>query len=259
MAPPPKIRPPAPTVPPVAVVKNGTPRLAIVLDDMGLDHAAARRAADLPGPVTLAFLPYATDLPAQTANAREKGHELMVHMPMEPTSKANDPGPNALKVGLDAAEIKRRMDTNLGQFSGYVGFNNHMGSRFTTDSAGMRQVLSEARDRGLLFLDSRTTTGTLGVSLAQSMGVPYAKRDVFLDNSRDPAAIRRQLAELEALAQKQGSAIAIGHPYAETLAVLEQWIPEARAAGYEIVPLSALVKGADVAGVKGAGATGDGS
>lgn len=228
-------------LPPVSA--GSKPRLAIVLDDMGLDHAAARRAARLPAPVTLAFLPYATDLPAQTAHARDNGHELMVHMPMEPSSAAVNPGPNALRVGLDATEIKRRLDHNLGRFSGYVGFNNHMGSRFTEDAAGMTIVIREARARGLLFLDSRTTQKTVGASLAQSMGVPHAARDVFLDNRRDPAAIRAQLSELVAQAQKHGSAIAIGHPYPETLAVLEQWLPEARAAGYEIVPLSTLARG----------------
>ncbi len=216
-------------------------QIAIVLDDMGLNEKAARRAADLPGPLTLAFLPYAQNLPAQTAHARSQGHELMVHMPMEPEGRGMDPGPNAMMTGLDKAELQRRLTRNLDQFKGYVGFNNHMGSRFTANRSGMTVVLEEAKARGLLFLDSRTTEATVSAKIARDLDLPYAARDVFLDNVRTDAAIRTQLATLVTVARKRGAAIAIGHPYPETLAVLAVWLPELEKHKIKLVPLSSLV------------------
>jgi polysaccharide deacetylase 2 family uncharacterized protein YibQ len=117
-----------------------------------------------------------------------------------------------------------------------------MGSRFTQDAAGMRVVLAEAKQRGLLFLDSKTIAGSVGDALAAEMGVTHIARDVFLDDDMSEAAVARQLAEVEAIARKQGYAVAIGHPHPATIAVLKRWLPEAKARGFAIVPLTTIIK-----------------
>lgn len=222
----------------------GQPRIAIVLDDLGPARGATLSAIALPGPLTLAFLPYAEDLPALTAKARAAGHELIVHMPMEPIDLArNKPGPEALLTSLPPEELRRRLNWALDRFEGYVGINNHMGSAFTTDTEGLAVVMQALRERGLLFLDSRTIGRSKAEGLALAFGVPAAGRDVFLDNNaEDAAAIRAQLAEVERLARRNGQAIAIGHPHPATLAVLKDWLPEVQARGFVLVPVSDLVK-----------------
>src|SRR5690606_34427058 len=137
---------------------------------------------------------------------RAHGHELMLHLPMEPEGAVTDPGPNALLLDLPPEELRRRLVVSLNRFDGYVGLNNHMGSRFTADRPAMELVLGEVKARGLLFLDSRTTDRSVGDRVADEMGVPRARRDVFLDNDRDPAAIRRQLALAEERALGNGAA-----------------------------------------------------
>jgi polysaccharide deacetylase 2 family uncharacterized protein YibQ len=207
---------------------------------MGLNRALSRRAVGLRG-LTLSYLPYGEDLPAQTAEARAAGHELLVHVPMAPEGH-EDPGPHALLPDLPPAEIARRLDWALGRFTGYVGINNHMGSRFTTDERGMTEVLERLKSRGLLFLDSRTTAHTVGPALAHRFGVPLAERNVFLDNVETVEAVRRQLAQLEAAARRDGAAIAIGHPKEATLAALAPWLASLEAKGLVLVPLSAIVR-----------------
>ncbi len=227
---------------------RGRPRIAIVIDDMGIDKKRSARVIALPAPLTLSFLTYATGLKGQTRAARAAGHELLLHIPMEPRGRNVDPGPNVLLGTLGATELRRRLAWGLGRFGSYVGVNNHMGSKFTADRAAMTVVMKEIKRLGLLFLDSRTAGGTVGSALARRMGVPYADRNVFLDNRNDPAAVRERLTEVEALARRKGVAIAIGHPRAATLKVLGRWLGEARRRGFQLVPLSAVAKRGRTAG-----------
>jgi polysaccharide deacetylase 2 family uncharacterized protein YibQ len=234
----------------VAVAETGeAPRIALVIDDLGLNRPNTRRAIALPAPLTLAFMTYAEGLQELAAAARARGHELIVHFPMAPSDAAHDPGPEALRLDLSPEELARRLDWGLGRFEGYVGINNHMGSGFTSWRPGMEQVMAEVKARGLLYLDSMTTADSLGVTLAARLGVPHARRDIFIDNEAgNRAAIRRQLARLEERALRRGSAVGIGHPHDLTLEELARWIPEVRRRGFHLVPISAVVRtGTDLA------------
>ncbi|MEQ9606367.1 MAG: divergent polysaccharide deacetylase family protein [Kiloniellaceae bacterium] len=222
---------------------EGKPMIAIVLDDVGVNRRGARNAIELPAPLTLAFMTYADGLAKMTAEARKHGHELMLHVPMQPMSETMDPGPNVLRDDLPAAELVQRLGWGLARFDGYVGINNHMGSRFTASPEGMALVMRELKARGLLFLDSLTAGNSVAGEAAARSGVPYAVRDVFLDNEPDDlAAIHRQLAILEQTARQRGYAIGIGHPHDGTVTALQQWIPEMRARGFALVPISAIVR-----------------
>jgi hypothetical protein len=219
----------------------GKPLIAIVIDDVGLDRPHSRQAWELPGPLTMSFLPYAKELREQAKAAHAHGHELMLHLPMEPGGVAN-PGPNALLVSLSEAELKHRVAAALDSFDGYVGANNHMGSRFTAYRTGMETVLREFKARGLLFLDSRTTPSSVGDQVAQEIGVPSVARNVFLDDDESVEAVRRKLAETETVARRQGFAVAIGHPHAGTIQALGEWLPGVAGKGFALAPLSAVLR-----------------
>ncbi len=227
-----------------AVVPATTPEapmIAIVIDDMGANRKGTDRAMDLPASITFAFLPYTRNVASSVKLARERGHEILVHVPMEPVGK-DDPGPHALRVGETPEELKANLAWCLDQFGGYVGINNHMGSRFTADAAGMRLVMETLKDRGLMFLDSRTSAQTQAANAARAAGLPTLSRDVFLDNEEEGGEVKAELGRLEQIALKHGVAIAIGHPHPITLDMLEKWIPEARARGFTLVPLTTALK-----------------
>lgn len=216
------------------------PRIAIVIDDMGLDLANSRRALTLPPTVTLSFIPYATRLHDQTKAARTAGHELLLHMPMEPVGSAN-PGPGALLTGLTPDELRLRLDTALASFTGFDGVNNHMGSKFTADRSGMELVMDELQPRHIFFFDSMTSAKSVGARVATERSVPTITRDVFLDDDQTPKLIARQLDAAEHIARRKGYAVAIGHPHPATLDALESWLPEAEKRGVVFVPLKSLV------------------
>lgn len=219
---------------------DGRPMIAIIIDDVGLDRRHSAEAVALPPPLTLSYLAYAEDLPEQTRAAKARGHELMLHIPMEPKGRQN-PGPHALHVFDDDEAIARSVDWDLARLDGIVGANNHMGSRFTEFDHGMAIVIDHLAARGLFFLDSMTSAQSVGWKVAEEADIPAVKRDVFLDDVQTRAAINAQLAHTEAVARRTGQAIAIGHPHPATLAALRAWLPTVEARGFRLVPVSAVV------------------
>ncbi|WP_299371996.1 divergent polysaccharide deacetylase family protein [uncultured Kiloniella sp.] len=222
-------------------IKPERPMIAIVLDDVGVNKRGAELAIELPGAITLAFMTYAPDVKAMAAEASRRGHELMLHVPMEPLGSA-DPGPKALLTGLSDEEILARLEWGMSQFDGYIGINNHMGSKFTGWRRGMEVVLSRIERTDYFFMDSRTSPRSVAASVAASMGVPVLRRDVFIDNDyKNTLEILKQLKQAERIAIKNGHAIAIGHPHKSTVEVLHKWIKEAEDRGFDIVPISRIM------------------
>jgi polysaccharide deacetylase 2 family uncharacterized protein YibQ len=185
---------------------------------------------------------YAEDLARLTGAARRHGHELMVHVPMQPRGDSYEPGPEVLELGQSPEEIRRRLDWALSRFDGFIGINNHMGSRFTSDPAAMRVVMAELRRRGLAFVDSVTTEHSAGADTARQFGVPFASRHVFLDNDQGVAHVRAQLAKAEAHARRHGFVVAIGHPHDGTIEALSGWLPGLEAKGLVLVPVSTIIR-----------------
>ena len=221
-------------------VADERPMIAVVIDDLGLNRPKTAALNELPSPLTLAFLPYAGRIDAQTEAAQAAGHELMLHLPMEPVG-SEWPGPNALTTRIDEEEFADRLEKNLGRFDGFVGINNHMGSKLTADRTRMDVVMRELRKRDVLFLDSKTSARSVAGDVAAQNGVPNTTRDVFLDHVIDIATIKRQLSRVESIARRTGSAVAIGHPHGATIEALSTWLPSLEARGFVLAPISAVV------------------
>jgi len=232
--------PPAPPLPP-AQPYSGKPRIAIVLDDMGLNVSGTMRAIALPSSVTLSFLPYGSEAARLSSRAKEAGHEILLHVPMEPLGREN-PGPGALLVDQTAGENLARLDWALSRFGGYDGVNNHMGSRFTSAYDHISRIMGPLRERGLFFLDSATSLKSVGAKAAREAGVPTETRDVFLDTTPTLVAVKAQLATTELIAKRKGYAIAIGHPHPATLEALESWARHVESRGFTLVPVRDLMK-----------------
>ncbi len=216
-------------------------KVVIIIDDMGMGSSTPK-VIPLPGPLTLSYLPYADSLPGQTRLAKAAGHELMIHVPMEPMKGTLDPGPDVLTSGMEKQDLQAALNKALKSFEGYVGINNHMGSKLTQDPEAMKLVMAVLEKHGLLFVDSKTIHSSLAGQTAASFNLPYAERDVFLDHNPDLDSVRSSLRKLEIIARTQGSAIAIGHPRPDTLQALKEWLPTLKEKGLTLVPVSAVVR-----------------
>jgi uncharacterized protein len=252
-APLPDEKPLAPVAPDVTIVNvplaayvldpalDGVPLISIMIDDLGISEDRARLMSALPGPLTLAFMPYGEDVAALAEIATDAGHELFLHLPMEPMDATVDPGPHALLSEVESEELTAQLLWNLQQFDGYVGVNNHMGSRLTQDLAAMNLVMAELAARDLMFIGSLTAPASVAYSTARRYGLPAVRRDLFIDNIAERDAILAQLYALEAMALHRGYALGIGHPYDITAEVLAEWLPSVQARGFKLVPASAIV------------------
>ena len=244
-----RTRPPAPsprpprlpekTPPPAA----GSARVAIVIDDLGNELAPSERIAGWREPVAGAVLPRLRWSAASADTLRRGGKEVLLHLPMEPSGYPRvRPGPGLVLRSQTDAEIARTLEEDLASVPGAVGVNNHMGSAATADPRVMRAVVAVLLRRGLFFLDSRTTDATVAEKTAEDASVPAVSRRVFLDDVATEEAIRAQLVELVRRARQEGDAVAIGHPYPATLAVLEKDLPGLAGRGVRLVRVSELVK-----------------
>ncbi len=232
----------------VSIPKNMA-KVVVILDDMGVNGLMSEAAIDLPSPLTLAFLPYARNGKSMAQRAAGRGHELMVHMPMEPLNSKLDPGPDVLNTKMTEQQLAGTLDKGLAVYKGYVGINNHMGSKLTQDAQAMARIMKELRKRGLLFVDSRTISTSVADETAAVFGVAHASRDVFLDHNSDYLSVMNSLKNLENIALKRGYAIAIGHPKKNTIRALYEWLPTLESKGIALVPVSAVVKKSSAGGV----------
>lgn len=215
------------------------PKIAIIIDDLGDQWRAGERSAELVGDVTLALLPFSPYALSIAELAEQRGKELMLHAPMEP--EAHHSWQHGLDLSMDEFTLRHELRLMLAELPMVKGVNNHMGSALTQRAGPMSWVMDELALRQLYFIDSRTSAGSQALQQAQRRALPSAKRDIFLDNQRTQQAIAVQFAKLLAKARLQGAAIAIAHPYPETLTFLESTLPLLAAEGVQLVRVSALL------------------
>ncbi|PMZ85305.1 MULTISPECIES: divergent polysaccharide deacetylase family protein [unclassified Pseudomonas] len=210
--------------------------LSLIIDDLGQNLPRDRRVLALPGPVTAAIMP---DTPHATEFAREAhraGKIVILHMPMDPAT-----GPFAWHPELPVDELEKRLNAAFKMVPYTSGINNHMGSRMTAQPTAMAWLMEALQRRHKFFVDSRTSAQTVAAAQAQKIGLASVSRDVFLDDERTEAAILTQLQTAISLAHKQGSAVMIGHPYPQTLAVLERELPKLKAQGIEWIDIRQMI------------------
>ena len=227
---------------PIVELEGRQPRIAIIIDDLGHDRRQAAKFISLGDDLTLSILPYGAHQKDIAQKAHAKGCELMLHLPMEPDEyPIVNPGKGALLTSMTPDQLIDQLMADVEAVPHIRGVNNHMGSKLTAESAQMYQILSVLKKRKLYFIDSRTTDRTLCRPSARLLQVPFAARDVFIDNVQTHQAIRRQLEKLVLIAGSHGEAIGIGHPYQATYEILKEMLPELKKK-VVLVPASKLVR-----------------
>lgn len=221
---------------------DARPRIAIVITEMGHAHAATNTAVRrLPGPVTLAFTPYAPDLDAWLTAARTVGHETLLMVPMEPdTYPLDDPGPHTLLTSLGPRDNRDRLEWVLSRGAGYVGAVTEMGSRFTLSEEALAPILDALDSRGLLLLDSGASAQSRVDEVAHSVGLPLVVGDRIIDAAVTRDSIDLRLQELEDLARANGFAVGLAHPYPLTFERLAAWFPTLERKGIVLAPVTAV-------------------
>jgi polysaccharide deacetylase 2 family uncharacterized protein YibQ len=216
------------------------PAIVVIIDDVGDNWAQGSAALALPGPVTYAFLPHSPFAAKLARRAFDNGKDVILHAPMENTHD-RPLGPGALTTDLSRDDFIRVLSDDLDAVPYVQGLNNHMGSLLTTLEPQMQWVMALARQRGLFFIDSRTTADSIAMEVAQQQGIPSIQRDVFLDHEQTTEFVHQQFMRTIAIARRYGSAVAIGHPYPVTVDYLRLALPLLDEQGIRLVTASALL------------------
>jgi polysaccharide deacetylase 2 family uncharacterized protein YibQ len=217
------------------------PLVAIIIDDLGYDKKIAIKFSKLNAMLTFSILPHSPYQKTIAHLSKEKGFDIMLHLPMEPVEYPDvDPGPGTLLTSMTPDQLTRQLENDLDAVPFIKGVNNHMGSKMTAASSQMYQIFTILKKRGLYFVDSRTTVETLCKPSARLFQIPFAQRDVFLDHVTTEDFIRKQLNELVRIAQHNGYAVGIGHPHLTTYQVLREMLPELQKK-VRLVPASEIV------------------
>lgn len=219
------------------------PMVVIILDDIGQkDVSQLALVLELKLPITFAVLPHVPHATSSALYFHQHQYEIMLHMPMEPDNyPENNPGRGAIFSNFGEKQILQALRRAIKKVPFASGVNNHMGSKITANRALMRPVLQELKKEGLFYVDSRTNAQTIAHSLALSLGLRTAKRDVFLDAEASYEFSMKQLKEVRSLARAKGGVIAIGHPYPTTLRALHEEMPKMDREGFRFVFASELV------------------
>jgi polysaccharide deacetylase 2 family uncharacterized protein YibQ len=228
------------TLPLCQTTQAADAHIAIIIDDLGHNLKRAEAFIALLAPITFAILPHTTHAQQIAIAAHRANKEIIIHLPM--ANVANTPiGPGGLTANLPRIEFLIALEAAIKSVPFAQGINNHTGSYLTQQSLQMSWLMSDMKDRDLFFIDSRTTPMSVALKVAEQHSVFASSRDVFLDNDRTHTAIDAAFQYLLKKAREDGAAIAIGHPYPETLKYLRKAVPELAAQGIKIVPASSLI------------------
>lgn len=224
----------------VAAAQSMPAKVAIIIDDIGYQKADPQ-LIKLPYALTFAVMPFTPQGSQMAALAASRQKEVMLHMPMEAVAQNHLLGKGALRQTMTQSQVRTALQQALAEVPQAVGINNHMGSLYTSLAEPMDWTMQLVAEHQLYFIDSKTTSRSAVPAAAARHGIASRSRDIFLDNNKAYAAIDQQFNQLMSLAKRQGSAIAIGHPYPETYAYLKKNLPRLAAEGIELVPASHLL------------------
>lgn len=217
------------------------PKIAIIIDDLGDRVIEGTAAIELPGQLTYAFLPHTPHAVRLARLAHQRGKEVMLHLPMESVD-GKRLGPGGVTLNMSHQQFRETVLENVRAIPHIAGLNNHMGSLLTQHPGHMGWLMSELSARGdLFFVDSRTAEKSIALKMAREYGVPSSGRDIFLDNQLSFSYISGQFDRALRIARLRGSAIMIGHTYAETMAALPELLPRLEFAGIDLVPVSEVI------------------
>ncbi len=228
-----------------------SPRIALIIDDIGFSRVRAKEFLELGIPITFSILPRLKKSRELAMEIHEMGHEIMLHQPMEPYNPEIDPGPGALYAGFSPNRIDHVLEENIYSVPYATGVNNHMGSKFTACQKGVEEALKVINRAGYFFVDSLTTSRSTAYKTARRMHMPSARRNRFLDNIPDESAIVCQLHKLVRHGFRYGHAIGIGHPYPETVRALGRFSDNFKRYGVSLVHVSRVLRPGPGAADKG--------
>ena len=218
------------------------PSISIIIDDLGYKLKEDVRALSLPGPVAYAILPHAPHTQKMVSIASQNGKEILLHQPMQALENNDLLGPGALTLNMTQREFTQTLEININAVQNIIGINNHMGSLLTRHPGHMQWLMNIIKKNEYIYVDSLTSADSVAKKIAEENKISFLSRDIFLDNKKDLEYITNKFIELVAIAKKEGSALAIGHPHSNTIEILSRFLKDIDKYGVKLIGIKSLIK-----------------
>ena len=217
------------------------PVISIAVVDLGLsDDATETAIRTLPPEISIGLSPYAKNPELWLNEARRRGHEVWMMLPLESeTYPLDDMGPHTILISAPEKQNQMKLSWILSRATGYVGLIAGERPAFMKATGDMRPVLSKIYSRGLGFVDTSADPSAVPQSMALGQNAPYASADVWIDNPPTKENMDAAFARLESIAREQGSATGLIHPLPVSFQELSRWIETLPGKGLALAPLSA--------------------
>ncbi len=227
------------------ILSSGRPKIVVVIGGMGINAKLSEQAIkELPGQITFAFAPYGRNLQGLINKARQRGHEVILHLPMEPFGYPGvNPGPKTLISDADPLENLKNLKWLMSRFTGYTGVTNYMGAKFTNDGGALLPIFSQLKARGLVYFDDNSNGRSLTSSISRAANLPNRRADITINGEQSYSQIQQTLVNLENIARNKGLAIGVGTGLEATIDAVESWSRELEDRGFLLVPLSLAYRG----------------
>ena len=218
--------------------------IALIVSSVGSNRDVSEMAISrLPGRISLAINPYASEGAWWLAKARANGHETLLALPLEPADfPSSDPGPATLLTDKTPEENRQRLEWVLSRGTGYVGVMAWSGLKFLNSAKDLIPILQILHNRGLMMVDNQPEVPSRAARMARDIGVPRAMVNRRILGDMSPALMAKALADLQAIAETTGQAVGVlEQPTLDQIARLSDWAATVNEEKIVLAPISAVV------------------
>ncbi len=221
------------------ILNRSKPFIAVAMNNFGLSKELSNAMIEeLPSSVSFILSPYTATPEKWVQKAREAGHEIWLHIPIENNRfPIEDPGAKGLLTRVSLQYNQDRLQWLLGRATGYTGITAFTDSALDNSGTMFKNMARDTFGRGLGYFELNTAEDNFFKDIAQETATPYTQASAIVDFI-DPQS--ENLKAVQAKINSEGGAIIVVNPSPRNIPSLKRWLESMERRGTLPIPVSAI-------------------